>query len=100
MVKHIILWRLKGEFSEEQKLQIKSDAKRELEGLVGKIEGLEKLTVEIEGLSSSNADMMLDSEFCDEASLKAYAKNPIHNGIADRYVRPYTDTRLCLDFAL
>ena len=43
MVKHIILWKLKEGYSAEEVKGIKENAKRELEGLVGKIDGLEKL---------------------------------------------------------
>ena len=40
MVKHIILWNLKDEFSPEEKENIKAGIKEGLEGLGGKIEGL------------------------------------------------------------
>ena len=98
MVKHIILWKIKEEYSEEEKKRIKSEAKRELEALVGKIDGLKNLTVETNGLSTSNADMMLYSEFSSEEALSGYAKHPLHCKAADSYVRPYMQVRLCLDF--
>lgn len=98
MVKHVILWKIKDEYTADEKLCIKENAKRELEGLVGKIEGLEKLTLQIAGLSSSTADMMLDSEFVSAEALSGYSKNPIHCAVADTYVRPYTAVRMCLDF--
>ena len=37
MVKHIILWKLKEEYSEEKKQQIKAEIKEGLEGLAGQI---------------------------------------------------------------
>ena len=40
MVKHIILWKLKEEYSEEKKQQIKAEIKEGLEGLAGQIPGL------------------------------------------------------------
>lgn len=98
MVKHIILWKLKEGYSAEEVKGIKENAKRELEGLVGKIDGLEKLTLEISGLPSSTADMMLNSEFVSAEALAGYSKNPIHCAVADTFVRPYTALRLCLDF--
>ena len=61
MVKHIILWQLKDELSEEEKIKVKADIKSGLEGLAGKIPGLLEIHVETEGLASSNADLMLDS---------------------------------------
>ncbi|MDO4334043.1 MAG: Dabb family protein [Eubacteriales bacterium] len=98
MVKHIILWQLKDEFSEEEKKAIKADVKEGLESLSGKIPGLLDIRVQIEGLASSNADMMLDSSFADEASLKGYAVHPEHVKVADSKVRPFTKSRSCLDF--
>ena len=41
---------------------------------------------------------MLYSVFEDEKSLKEYAVNPEHVFVADTYVRPFTQTRMCLDF--
>ena len=98
MVKHIILWQLKDEFSAEEKAKIKAEIKVGLEALVGKIPGLLDVKVQIEGLASSNADLMLDSSFEDEAALKVYATHPEHVAVADSKVRPYTKTRVCLDF--
>lgn len=98
MVKHIILWKLNESLSDAEKLSVKENAKRELEGLLGKIDGLLAMNIEIRRLPSSNADMMLYSEFSDEASLKGYASHPLHCEVADRFVRPFTVQRLCLDF--
>ena len=98
MVKHIILWQLKDELSAEEKVAVKAGIKEGLEALAGKIPGLTEIKVQTEGLASSNADVMLDSTFVDEASLKGYAVHPEHVAVADGKVRPYTKTRLCLDF--
>ena len=73
--------------------------KENLEALSGKIPGLLAISVQTDGLlASSNADLMLDSSFEDEAALKGYAVHPEHVAVADTYVRPYTQTRLCLDY--
>ena len=98
MVKHVILWQLKDELTAEQKQEVKKGIKEGLEGLAGKIPGLTEIKVQTEGLASSNAEVMLDSTFVDEASLKGYATHPEHVAVADGKVRPYTKTRLCLDF--
>lgn len=98
MVKHVILWQLKDELSTEEKAEVKKGIKEGLEGLAGKIPGLLDIRVQIEGLATSNADVMLDSSFTDEASLKGYAVHPDHVAVADGKVRPYTKTRVCLDY--
>ena len=90
MVKHIILWQLKDELTEDEKINIKADIKAGLEGLAGKIPGLIDIKVQTEGLASSNADLMLDSSFEDEKSLKGYAIHPAHVAVADGNVRPFT----------
>ena len=98
MVKHIILWTLKDELSAEEKEQVKLGIKEGLEGLAGKIPGMVDIKVNINGLASSNADLMLDSTFENEEALKGYAVHPDHVAVADGKVRPYTKIRSCLDF--
>lgn len=101
MVKHIILWTLRPDLSPAEKQTVKQDIKAGLEGLVGKVPGLLSVTVHIDGrLSSSNADVMLDSTLESEAALKAYAVHPDHVAVADTKVRPYTVQRSCLDFEI
>ncbi len=100
MVKHIILWTLKDELSAEEKEQVKRGIKEGLEGLAGKIPGMVDIKVNINGLPSSNADLMLDSTFESEDALKGYAVHPEHVAVADGKVRPYTKIRSCLDFEI
>ncbi len=96
MVKHVILWQLKDELEDKDK--VLNDAKINLEGLKGKIEGLVDIKLNIAPLSSSNADMMLDSTFVNEDALKCYQTHPDHVFVADNFIRPFTKARLCLDF--
>ena len=95
MVKHIILWKLK---EEHNNISVKQEIKNGLEGLPSKIPGLLEIKVQIESLDSSNADVMLYSVFEDEAALKGYAVHPEHVYVVDTFVRPFTGTRMCLDF--
>ncbi len=98
MVKHVILWQLKDEYSKEESSRIKEGIKAGLEGLKGVIPGLLDIHVQTEGLASSNADVMLDSSFEDEAALKEYGGHPEHVKVADGNVRPYMKSRVCMDF--
>ncbi len=97
MVKHIILWKLKEEHNNNS---VKEGIKNGLEGLLGKIPGLIEISVQTSSLASSNADVMLYSVFENEDALKGYAVHPEHIHIADTFVRPFTQTRMCLDFEL
>ena len=98
MVKHIILWQLKEELKGDEKEQIKNNMKAHLEALVGKVPGLISMQIVIDGLESSNANVMLDSTLEDEAALKGYAVHPDHVAVADTYVRPFTAVRTCMDY--
>ena len=100
MVKHVILWILKDEYSEEEKKQIKQGIKEGLEGLAGSIPGLVDIRVNTEPLESSNCDVMLDSTFEDERALTRYSAHPLHVAVATGKVRPYTAKRTCFDYVL
>lgn len=97
MVKHIILWTLK-EMAPEEKAAVKAGIKEGLEGLQGQIPGLVNIGVITEGLKSANVDLMLDSTFEDEESLKGYSVHPKHVDVAENKVRPYTAQRACFDY--
>lgn len=98
MVKHVIIWNLKEVFSDEEKATIKKNAKQNLEALLGKIDGLVDIKIQTEFLPTSTGDMMLDSTFVNFDALKAYAVHPLHQDVANKYVRPFTASRSCVDF--
>ncbi len=100
MVKHIILWQLKEEYTQEEKTQIAAEIKEGLESLKGKIPGLLDIHVQTDRLASSNADVMLDSSFESEEALKGYATHPEHVKVADTKVRPHTKNRVCMDYEI
>lgn len=95
MVKHIILWKLKPEHNTAE---IKQGIKNGIEGLVGVVPGLIEASVQIECLDSSNVDVMLYSVLESAEALKGYAIHPEHVKVADTLVRPYTESRACIDF--
>ena len=97
MVKHIILWTIKEEYTDSID-DIKLGIKEGLEGLKGNIDGLIDINVITDGLESSNADVMLDSTFESEDALNGYATHPAHVKVADEKVRPFTSSRVCMDY--
>ena len=101
MVKHIILWTLNPELTEEEKTAVKAGIKEGLEGLTGKVPGLIDVKVHIDGrLATSTADLMLDCTLENEEALKVYAQHPEHLAVANTKVRPYTAQRACLDYEI
>jgi stress responsive alpha/beta barrel protein len=77
-IRHIVMWRLRGETAEERSAA-RLKVKTLLEGLKGRIDGLNRIEV---GLDVSDVDYACDvvlvSEFTDSAALKAYATHPEH----------------------
>lgn len=98
MVKHVIIWKLKESVQGSDKEKVLSEMKEHLEALVGKVPGLLRLEIVTKPLASSNGDVMLDSELESEAALKGYQSHPDHVAVANTYVRPYTEVRLCMDY--
>ena len=95
MVKHMIIWKLKEDVDKEN---VAKDIKVSLEGLVGKIEGLEEMHILTENIPSSSGDIMMDSTFENVEALQNYQKHPLHVEIANGKVRPNVDTRLSFDY--
>ncbi|MDO4633171.1 MAG: Dabb family protein [Eubacteriales bacterium] len=98
MVKHVIIWKLREDI--EDKAAVKKAIKENLEGLVGQVPGLKEAAVVIDLLASSNGDLMLDTTLESEEALKGYAVHPAHVHVADTYVRPYTEVRMCVDYEI
>ena len=98
MVRHVIVWTLKDEYSDSEKEQIKAGIKEGLEGLQGKIPGLVEIKVNTDKLASSSGDAMLDSLFENEEALKNYSSNPLHVEVANTKVRPHMKIRSSFDY--
>lgn len=98
MVKHVILWKLKENVAGAEKEKVLREMKENLEALVGRVPGLARLEIVTKPLTSSNADVMLDSDLESEEALKGYQSHPEHVAVANTYVRPFTEVRLCMDY--
>ncbi len=98
MVRHVIVWTLKDEYSDSQKEEIKAGIKAGLEGLYGKVPGIVEIKVNTEKLASSSGDVMLDSLFENGEALKNYSSNPLHVEVATTKVRPFVKIRSSFDY--
>ncbi|ACB33108.1 Stress responsive alpha-beta barrel domain protein [Leptothrix cholodnii SP-6] len=78
MIKHIVMWKVRGETADER-LASAEFVKTRFEGLVGRIPGLLRMEI---GLDFSRVDyacdMVLYSEFDSVASLEGYGAHPEH----------------------
>ena len=100
MIRHVILWTLKEELTAEEKAEIKKGIKENVEGLKEKLPGIVEMQVHINGLPSSNVDILLDSVFTDIDAMNNYMIDPVHVKVAETYVRPYIGTRSCIDLEI
>ncbi|MHC4043390.1 Dabb family protein [Bradyrhizobium sp. 23AC] len=82
-IRHIVMWRLRGETAAERSTA-RLKVKTLFEGLRGRIDGLTHIEV---GLDVSDVDYACDvvlfSEFIDQAALAAYATHPEHLRVRD-----------------
>ena len=95
MVKHMIIWSLKEEMDKES---VKAEIKKELEGLLGKIQGLSEMKILTEGFPCSAGDLMMDSTFESKEALEAYQSHPAHQAIANGLVLPHVASRASFDY--
>jgi len=101
MVKHIILWQLKDELTEEERAELLPKIKEGVEALVGVVPGLLGMTVTIDGLlPTSNVDWMLDATLEDAEALKTYATYPDHVAIGQSLIFPNIKSRTCIDYEI
>ena len=97
MVRHIVMWNFKEEFTEEQNIQNAQKIKAELEALPLKIEGVISLKVFVSTLPSGNRAVVLNSLFTDEDALKNYVVHPEHARVGALVRAAFTD-RACADY--
>ena len=97
MVRHIVMWNFKKEFTEQENIKTALKIKAELEALPSKIEGVISLKVFISTLSSGNRAVVLNSLFTDEEALKKYVVHPEHVRVGGLVRASFTD-RACADY--
>lgn len=78
MIKHIVMWDVRGETEEEKQAGART-IKRLFEGLAGRIPGLRLIEVGIDTSRVSYAcDVVLYAEFLNAEALEDYANHPAH----------------------
>ena len=95
MIKHIVMWDLAENVLDTA--DAAKNIKADLESLNGKIDGLKDLTVYIDLLAASNADIVLLSTFESAEALDAYMVHPKHLEAAV-FTRSVTVNRRMADY--
>lgn len=81
MIKHIVMWNVRGNSAEEKAVAI-SQLQRSFESLRGRIPGLLHLELGVDSSRIDYAcDVVLYTEFETQASLDAYASHPEHTRV-------------------
>lgn len=98
MIHHIVMWSLKPEACGADRATNALKMKALLESMNGKVPGMIRLSV---GLATAgleaNADVVLVSEFVDEAALAAYQHHPDHVAMKD-FIGAIRESRHVLDY--
>lgn len=98
MIKHIVLWTVKGKEEGIDKQEAISTMKTKLESLVGKIDGLISLQVGINKNTSPEAyDICLITEHSSWKTLEFYQEHALHQEVA-AYIGKIRKTRAVTDF--
>ncbi len=100
MVKHIVSWNYAEGYTAEENRKNAIEMKKELENLINLIPGIVSIHLYIDPLTTSEADLVLDSVFENEEALISYVVHPEHVRVGTNYVKPATRNRKCVDFQM
>ena len=99
MVRHIVMWKLRGPSAAERRTQAEQ-ARAALLGMLGNVPGLLQMEVGIGSISGEQeADLVLTSTHDSWEALKAYASHPAHEP-AKRLIGELKTERRVVDFEL
>ncbi len=94
MVQHIVMWRLKEELTDAEKLVAKNTMKQKLEALVGVVEGLQSLKVGF-NYKEGYYDLCLVSIHDSKEALDIYANHPEHVKVKEYVHSVVMDRTFC-----
>ena len=95
MVKHIVVFKLKG--SDEERRRVATEFKAALEALPAQIEVLKSIEVGLNENPSETWDIVLTAVVETMADVAVYAKHPAHVAAA-ALLGDYKESRACVDY--
>ena len=99
MVKHIVLFKLKDEVPETDKLVVMNKFKEAIEALPAKISVIRKIEVGLNMNPGESWHIALYSEFDNLDDVKFYATHPDHMA-AGKIIAEAKETRSCVDYEI
>ncbi|NDV83501.1 Dabb family protein [Bacteroides sp. 51] len=97
MVKHIVIFKLRDEITQEEKLDIMNRFKVAIESLPAKIPFIRKIEVGLNINPAETWNIALYSEFDSLEDVKAYATHPEHVA-AGKIIADAKENRACVDY--
>lgn len=97
MVKHIVLFKLKEELTQEEKANVMNRFKSAIEALPARIPAIRHIFVGLNMNPEEKWDICLESEFDTLEDVKAYASHPDHLA-ASGLLKDYKQDRACTDY--
>lgn len=99
MVKHIVIFKLRDEIAQEEKLDIMNRFKVAIESLPAKIPCIRKIEVGLNINPAETWNIALYSEFDSLEDVKTYATHPEHVA-AGKIIADAKENRACVDYEL
>ena len=99
MVKHIVLFKLKDEVPETDKLVVMTQFKEAIEALPAKISVIRKIEVGLNMNPGESWHIALYSEFDNLDDVKFYATHPDHVA-AGKIIAEAKESRSCVDYEI
>ena len=99
MVKHIVLFKLKDEVPETDKLVVMNKFKEAIEALPAKISVIRKIEVGLNMNPGESWHIALYSEFDNLDDVKFYATHPDHVA-AGKFIAEAKESRSCVDYEI
>ncbi|NDV65856.1 Dabb family protein [Bacteroides sp. 224] len=97
MVKHIVIFKLKEEISNSEKLIMMNKFKEAIEALPAKISVIRKIEVGLNMNPAENWHIALYSEFDSLDDVKVYSTHPEHVA-AGKIIADAKENRACVDY--
>ncbi len=99
MVKHIVMFRFRDGYSEEERRARAEEIQRRSLALKEQIPGIVELRVEIAPQGSSTHSILLEGIFESQDALDAYQTHPAHQAVGV-LIKEMAGDRACFDYAL
>ena len=91
------MWKYKEGFTDSQNIENANRVKSDLEALKVSINEIIEIKVHINALSTSNMDIILDSNFENEATMAAYKVHPEHVKVSG-FISSVLQDRTVIDY--